>query len=182
MAVCPKLAGLPSGVGGKERGAKGHSRACTWWPCSYLSVWARMYVHVYREGLCVVRLLITRQRKHVFPHRCIAVAACCTPTRTQLPHKQTSTPTSRTWNDGILSPASLQAHPCRKGSTSDLPSAVLASLIRPPPSQLVRPQLTAFFFFLPAPRCACMLFRFCNRAHAATPTTCSLDATLEWSG
>lgn len=60
-------------------------------------------------------------------------AACGTPTQDTSPRSTNKHRDQQQREEpgmmGFWSPASLQAHPCREGSTSDLPSAVLASLI-----------------------------------------------------
>jgi hypothetical protein len=105
----------------------------------------------------------------------MALTSCCTPT----PHanltryvcpNQTSTPRQEHGMTGLLSPASLQAHPCRNGSTSDLPSALLASLIGQPP--------VATHSFCLHLSCASVLFRFCNRAHSHPYSVRLLDTIV----
>lgn len=79
-------------------------------------------------------------------------------------------PTSRTWNDGILVSRLLAGTPLSQGLphlTCLAPS--WASLIDYPLSQLTHSQLKAFAC---TSLCACMLFRFCNRAMQPPNTSC----------
>lgn len=83
---------------------------------------------------------------HVFFIATVQCTACSTPTHNKRTTQRTNKHRDQRQEPGMMgfcSPASLQAHPCPEGSTSDLPSAVLASLIDYPLSQLAHSQLTA---------------------------------------